>query len=230
MKLTKFSFRIDRYRNLLFRFTLLFSFLCVCEADTVPFHLSLYRADTFISLSASLLGLVPHLLPFTVTHMSSVLSPRSWKAQLSSLNETIKSSKLGGSCCAPWFQDISHLESPECGNRSTSVSDWAFIPQDVTCSPCNFPQKGPARTSDPGRMWKRMHIREQEEPLELTCVSVTGFTALFTWAGESTGWTIVLWDLETQSTQCFSLGKKCIPVDSGGVQQLCLVLTGKDIL
>ena len=38
MKLTKFSFRIDRYRNLLFRFALLFSFVCVCEADTVPSH------------------------------------------------------------------------------------------------------------------------------------------------------------------------------------------------
>uniref|UniRef100_A0A8C2NR63 Spatacsin C-terminal domain-containing protein n=1 Tax=Capra hircus TaxID=9925 RepID=A0A8C2NR63_CAPHI len=150
---------------------------------------------------------------------------RSWKAQLSSLNETVQSSKLGGSCCAPWFQDISHLESPESGDRSTSVSDWAFAPQDVTCSPCNFPQKGPARTSDPGQVWKRMRLREREEPLELTCVSVTGFTALFTWAGEGTGWTIVLWDLETQSTQCFLLGKKCIPVDSGGVQQLCLVLT-----
>ena len=37
MKLTKFSFRIDRYRNLLFRFAL-FSFVCVCEADTVPSH------------------------------------------------------------------------------------------------------------------------------------------------------------------------------------------------
>lgn len=176
------------------------------------------------------LASVPPSLPFTVTDVSSVLSPRSWKAQLSSLNETVQSSKLGGSCCAPWFQDISHLESPESGDRSTSVSDWAFAPQDVTCSPCNFPQKGPARTSDPGQVWKRMRLREREEPLELTCVSVTGFTALFTWAGEGTGWTIVLWDLETQSTQCFLLGKKCIPVDSGGVQQLCLVLTGEDVL
>ena len=30
--------------------------------------------------------------------------------------------------------------------------------------------------------------------------------------------------------QCFSLGKKCIPVDSGGDQQLCLVLTGENVL
>ncbi|XP_040083385.1 spatacsin isoform X2 [Oryx dammah] len=155
----------------------------------------------------------------------SFRTDRSWKAQLSSLNETIKSSKLGGSCYAPWFQDISHLESPGSGNRSTSVSDWAFVPQGVTWGPCNFPQKGPARTSDPGRVWKRVHLRAQEEPLELACVSVTGFTALFTWAGRGTGWTIVLWDLETQSTQWCLLGKKCIPVDSGGVQQLCLVLT-----
>ena len=229
MKLTKFSFRIDRYRKLLFRFTLLFSFVCVCEADTKRFHLSLYRVDNFISLSTFLLGLMPHLLPFTVTDVGSVLSPRSWKAQLSLLNETIKSSKLEGSGHAPWYQDGSHPESPESGSCSARVSDGAFIPQDVTCSPCHFPQKGPARTSDPGRVWKRMHIREQEESLELACVSVTGFTALFTWAGERTGWTIVLWDLETQSTQCFLLGKKCIPVDSGGDRQLCLVLTGEDV-
>ena len=229
MKLTKFSFRIDRYRKLLFRFTLLFSFLCVCEADTKRFHLSLYRVDNFISLSTFLLGLMPHLLPFTVTDVGSVLSPRSWKAQLSLLNETIKSSKLEGSGHAPWYQDGSHPESPESGSCSARVSDGAFIPQDVTCSPCHFPQKGPARTSDPGRVWKRMHIREQEESLELACVSVTGFTALFTWSGERTGWTIVLWDLETQSTQCFLLGKKCIPVDSGGDRQLCLVLTGEDV-
>ncbi|KAF4017726.1 hypothetical protein G4228_008887 [Cervus hanglu yarkandensis] len=150
---------------------------------------------------------------------------RSWKAQLSSLNETIMSSEPEGPCCAPWYQDVSHPESPESGNCSASVSDWAFIPQDVTCSPCDFPQQGPARTSDPGRVWKMMHIREQEESLELACVSVTGFTALFTWAGERTGWTIVLWDLETQSTQCFLLGKKCVPVDSGGDRQPCLVLT-----
>ncbi|TKC36154.1 hypothetical protein EI555_020107, partial [Monodon monoceros] len=150
---------------------------------------------------------------------------RSWKAQLSSLNETIKNSKLEGTCCAPWFQDILHLEPPQSGNHSTSVPNWAFTPQDVMCSQYSFPQKGPAKTSDSGRSWKRIHISEQEEPLELTCMSVTGFTALFTWAVERTGCTIVLWDLETQSMQCVSLGKKCIPVDSGGDQQLCLVLT-----
>ncbi|XP_059861135.1 spatacsin [Delphinus delphis] len=150
---------------------------------------------------------------------------RSWKAQLSSLNETIKNSKLEGTCCAPWFQDILHLEPPESGNHSTSVPNWAFTPQDVMCSQYSFPQKGPVKTSDSGRSWKRIHISEQEEPLELTCMSVTGFTALFTWAVERTGCTIVLWDLETQSMQRFSLGKKCIPVDSGGDQQLCLVLT-----
>ncbi|XP_007467091.1 PREDICTED: spatacsin-like, partial [Lipotes vexillifer] len=155
---------------------------------------------------------------------------RSWKAQLSSLNETIKNSKLEGTCCAPWFQDILHLEPPVSGNHSTSVPNWAFTPQDVMCSQYSFPQKGPAKTSDSGRSWKRIHISEQEEPLELTCMSVTGFTALFTWAVERTGCTIVLWDLETQSMQCFSLGKKCIPVDSGGDQQLCLVLTGENVL
>lgn len=75
-----------------------------------------------------------------------------------------------------------------------------------------------------------MRISEQEEPFELTCVSVTGFTALFTWAVERTGCTIALWDLETQGMQYFSLGKRCIPVDSSGSQQLCLVLTGENIL
>uniref|UniRef100_A0A804HJG2 SPG11 vesicle trafficking associated, spatacsin n=1 Tax=Homo sapiens TaxID=9606 RepID=A0A804HJG2_HUMAN len=150
---------------------------------------------------------------------------RSWKAQLSSLNETIKNSKLEVSCCAPWFQDILHLESPESGNHSTSVQSWAFIPQDIMHGQYNVLQKDHAKTSDPGRSWKIMHISEQEEPIELKCVSVTGFTALFTWEVERMGYTITLWDLETQGMQCFSLGTKCIPVDSSGDQQLCFVLT-----
>uniref|UniRef100_A0A2K6FDC4 SPG11 vesicle trafficking associated, spatacsin n=1 Tax=Propithecus coquereli TaxID=379532 RepID=A0A2K6FDC4_PROCO len=150
---------------------------------------------------------------------------RSWKAQLSSLNETIKSSKLEVSCCAPWFRDILHLESPESGNHSTSVPSWAFIPQDIMHGQYNFLQKDHAKTSDPGRSWKIMHISEQEEPIKLKCVSVTGFTVLFTWTVEKTGYNIVLWDLETQGMQYFSLGKKCIPVDSSEDQQLCLILT-----
>ncbi|XP_053452165.1 spatacsin isoform X2 [Nycticebus coucang] len=150
---------------------------------------------------------------------------RSWKAQLSSLNETIKSSKLEASCCAPWFQDILHLESPESGNYSISVPNWVFIPQDVMHREYNFQQKDHAKTSDPRRSWEIMHINEQEEPIEFKCMSVTGFTVLFTLTMERTGCTIVLWDLETQGMQCFSLGKKCIPVDSSADQQLCLVLT-----
>lgn len=162
--------------------------------------------------------------------MSSILSSRSWKAQLLSLNETINSSKLEVSHYAPWFQDILHLESPESNNHCTSVPVWAFIPQDIMRSQCNFSQKVHAKTSDPGRAWKRMSIGEQEESIELRCVSVTGFTALFTWAVERTGCTIVLWDLETEGTQCFCLGKKCIPIDNSGDPQLCLALTGENVL
>uniref|UniRef100_A0A096NLY5 SPG11 vesicle trafficking associated, spatacsin n=3 Tax=Papio anubis TaxID=9555 RepID=A0A096NLY5_PAPAN len=154
---------------------------------------------------------------------------RSWKAQLSSLNETIKNSKLEVSCCAPWFQDILHSESPESGNHSTSVQSWAFIPQDIIHGQYNFLRKDHAKTSDPGRSWKIMHIGEQEEPIDLKCVSVTGFTALFTWEVERMGYTITLWDLENQGMQCFSLGRKCIPVDSSGEQQLCFVLTEKGL-
>uniref|UniRef100_A0A2K5HWU2 Spatacsin C-terminal domain-containing protein n=1 Tax=Colobus angolensis palliatus TaxID=336983 RepID=A0A2K5HWU2_COLAP len=154
---------------------------------------------------------------------------RSWKAQLSSLNETIKNSKLEVSCCAPWFQDILHSESPESGNHSTSVQSWALIPQDIMHGQYNFLRKDHTKTSDPGRSWKIMHISEQEEPIDLKCVSVTGFTALFTWEVERMGYTITLWDLENQGLQCFSLGRKCIPVDSSGEQQLCFVLTEKGL-
>ncbi|XP_045678638.1 spatacsin isoform X1 [Phyllostomus hastatus] len=150
---------------------------------------------------------------------------RSWKAQLLSLNETINSSKLEVSHYAPWFQDILHLEPPESNNHCPSVPVWAFIPQDMMRSQYNFSQKDHAKTSDPERAWKRMCISEQEEPIELRCVSVTGFTALFTWAVEKTGWTIILWDLETEGMQCFCLGKKCIPIDNSGDPQLCLALT-----
>uniref|UniRef100_A0A5F9CIS3 SPG11 vesicle trafficking associated, spatacsin n=1 Tax=Oryctolagus cuniculus TaxID=9986 RepID=A0A5F9CIS3_RABIT len=149
---------------------------------------------------------------------------RSWKGQLSSLNETIKNSKLEASCCAPWFQGILPLESPESGNCSTSVPSWTFMPQDIMCGQYNWSQEDCAKASDPGRPWKIMHITEEEDPLELKCMSVTRFTALFTWTVKRTGCTIGLWDLETQGMQCFSLGKKCVPVDSSGDQQLCFVL------
>nr|XP_051678260.1 spatacsin [Oryctolagus cuniculus] len=149
---------------------------------------------------------------------------RSWKGRLSSLNETIKSSKLEASCCAPWFQGILPLESPESSNCSTSVPSWTFMPQDIMCGQYNWSQEDCAKASDPGRPWKIMHITEEEDPLELKCMSVTRFTALFTWTVKRTGCTIGLWDLETQGMQCFSLGKKCVPVDSSGDQQLCFVL------
>ncbi|XP_071070276.1 spatacsin isoform X3 [Dasypus novemcinctus] len=150
---------------------------------------------------------------------------RSWKAHLMSLNETIKSPQLEVSHCAPWFQDILHLESSESVNCSTSVLTWAFTPPGM-CGRYNFPQKDHTKTNDPGRSWKIMHISEQEEPIELECVSVTGFTVLFTWATKRTDcYAIALWDLETQSMQYFSLGKKCIPVDNSGDHQPCLVLT-----
>lgn len=171
---------------------------------------------------------VLYVVPFAITGVSSTLSSRSWKAQLSSLNEAIKSSNLEVSYCAPWFQNILHLESPESGNHSTSMPGWAFIPQDTMHNQYNFPQKDHAKTRDPGRSWKIMHIHEQEEPIELKCMSVTGFSALFIWAVERMGCTIVLWDLETHGLQCFSLGKKCIPIDNSGDQQLCLVLTGEN--
>ncbi|XP_004687599.1 PREDICTED: spatacsin [Condylura cristata] len=150
---------------------------------------------------------------------------RSWKAQLSSLDETLKNSRLEVFSGIPWFQGILHLESPDSRNNSATMPGWTLIPQDIMHSQYNFPQKYDTKASDPGRSWKIMHISEQEEPIKLKCLSVTGFTALFTWAGESTGCTIVLWDLETQAMQCFPLDKKCIPVDTSGDQQLCFVLT-----
>lgn len=132
--------------------------------------------------------------------------------------------------CTPWFQDILHLEYPDSNNRCTSVPGWAFIPQDIMHSQYSFPQKSHARSSDPGRAWKIMHISEQEEPIELRCVSVTGFTALFAWTVGKMGCIIALWDLEIEGIQCISLGKRCIPIDNSGDQQLCLVLTGENVL
>ncbi|XP_006831763.1 PREDICTED: spatacsin isoform X2 [Chrysochloris asiatica] len=155
----------------------------------------------------------------------SFQTDRSWKAQLSSLKKTIKNPKLEVTHCAPWFQDLLHLDSAESGNHSIHVPNWAFIPQD-TCRQYTFPQKDShSKTSDPGRPWKVMHINEQEEPMVLECLSVSGFTALFTQTAERTGCSIVLWDLETQGMQCFPIGKNCIPVESHGDPQLCLVLT-----
>ncbi|XP_034352380.1 spatacsin isoform X2 [Arvicanthis niloticus] len=153
---------------------------------------------------------------------------RSWRAQLSSLNEAARSSRSSEpevSCCAPWFQSALCLESLEPGNPTPIVPNHVVLPGDVSCGQCAFPQKEHIKTRDPGRPWTTMHLSEQEQPTELKCLSVTGFSALFTWAVGTTSCTIVLWDLETQSTQCFSLGQKCTPVDISGNQQLCLALT-----
>ncbi|XP_006883263.1 PREDICTED: spatacsin [Elephantulus edwardii] len=152
---------------------------------------------------------------------------RSWKAQLSSLNHTIKDSKLEISHCTPWFQDLLHLESSESDNHGIIVPSWTFISEDLWYSQYNFPQKDShAEPRDLRRPWKIMHSIEQEEPTELECISMTGFTVQFSQAGERTGYcSIVFWDLETQGIQCFPLGKKCIPVENGGAQQLCLIIT-----
>uniref|UniRef100_A0A8C5P045 SPG11, spatacsin vesicle trafficking associated n=1 Tax=Jaculus jaculus TaxID=51337 RepID=A0A8C5P045_JACJA len=146
---------------------------------------------------------------------------RSWTAQLTSLNETILSSKREVSDCAPWFQGVLHLESPESGNHTTSVPSWFFPPEDMMLA---FPKNGHTKTSNL-RSWKVMCLNEQEQPTDLKCMSVTGFTALFIASAGAARCSVVLWDLETQGMQCFSLGQKCVPVDSTGDQQLCLVLT-----
>lgn len=149
---------------------------------------------------------------------------RSWKAQLSSLDDALTNSKLEVSHCVPWFQDILHLDSHESTTHSSGMQHQDFMSQDIMFSQYNFPQKDYAKT-DPEKSWKIMYISEQKDPIKLRCVSVTRFTALFTWAVEGEGCTIVLWDLETQATQSFTHHKKCIPVDSNGDQQLCFVLT-----
>lgn len=150
---------------------------------------------------------------------------RSWRAQLLSLNESVRGSEPEVSCSAPWFQSALRLESLESADHTPTVPIHVFIPGDVPRGRCAFPQKEHVKSSDPGRPWKTMHLSEHEQPTELTCLSVTGFTALFTWAVGATSCTIGLWDLETQSMQCFSLSQKCTPVDIGGDQQLCLALT-----
>ncbi|XP_038186655.1 spatacsin [Arvicola amphibius] len=148
---------------------------------------------------------------------------RSWRAQLSALKETM-SSEPEASCCAPWFQGVLRLESPESGNHTPVVPSHIFIPGDATCGQCAFLQKEHIKTSDP-RWWETMRLSKQEQPAELECMSVTGFTALFAWAVGTSSCTIVLWDLETQGLRCLPLSQPCTPVHSSGDQQQCLVLT-----
>ena len=167
------------------------------------------------------------LLPLLEWVLSAALSSRSWRAQLLSLNESVRGWEPEVSCCAPWFQSALRLESLESADHTPTVPTHVFIPGDVPRGRCAFPQKEHVKSSDPGRPWKTMHLSEHEQPTELMCLSVTGFTALFTWAVGATSCTIGLWDLETQSMQCFSLSQKCTPVDIGGDQQLCLALTGE---
>lgn len=171
--------------------------------------------------------LVFDLLPLPEWVLSAALSSRSWRAQLSSLNASVRGSEPEVSCFAPWYQGALRLESLESGHHTPTVPSHVFIPGDVPRGRCAFPQKEHIKSSDPERPWKTMHLSEREQPTELTCLSATGFTALFTWAVGTTSCTIGLWDLETQSMQCFSLSQKCIPVDISGAQQLCLALTGE---
>ncbi|XP_052039379.1 spatacsin isoform X2 [Apodemus sylvaticus] len=157
----------------------------------------------------------------------SFQADRSWRAQLSSLNESVRSSEPEVSCGAPWFQGALCLESLGSGYHNPVVPNHVSIPfHSIPHGQGAFPKEH-TKTSEPGRLWKTMQLSGQEptEPSELKCLSVTGFTALFTWAVRTTSCTIVLWDLESQSMQCFSLSQKCTPVDISGDQQLCLALT-----
>uniref|UniRef100_A0A4X2KCL8 SPG11 vesicle trafficking associated, spatacsin n=1 Tax=Vombatus ursinus TaxID=29139 RepID=A0A4X2KCL8_VOMUR len=150
---------------------------------------------------------------------------RSWKTQLSELYNSTTKPRLEVVNCVPWFQGLLHFDLSESGSHIALEEICTFIPQDLTRVQYSRPWKDHIRSDDLKKLWKVMPIEEQEEPVKLKCVSVTGFTVLFTWLVESTGWTVVLWDLETQNVHRVFLGKKCIPVDCSGNQQLCLVLT-----
>ncbi|XP_074145608.1 spatacsin [Sminthopsis crassicaudata] len=150
---------------------------------------------------------------------------RSWKTQLSELYNSTKKPRLEVVSCVPWFQDLLHFDPSESSGHPTQEQIWTFIPQDLTRVQHSHPWRDHVRSGDIKKLWKVMPIGEQEGVAKLKCVSVTGFTVLFTWLIESTGWTVVLWDLETQNVHRVFLGKNCIPVDCSGNQQLCLVLT-----
>ncbi|XP_001366663.1 spatacsin [Monodelphis domestica] len=150
---------------------------------------------------------------------------RSWKTQLSELYNRTKKPKLEVVSCVPWFQDLLHFDPSESSYQPVQEQIWTFIPQDLTHVQYSHEGKDHVRSDDLKKLWKVMSIGEQEGMAELKCASVTGFTVIFTWLVESMGWTIILWDLETQNVHRVFLGKKCIPVDCSGNQQLCLVLT-----
>ncbi|XP_068962031.1 spatacsin [Petaurus breviceps papuanus] len=150
---------------------------------------------------------------------------RSWKTQLSELYNSMKKPGLDVVNCVPWFQDFLHFDPSESSSHPAQEQTRTFIPQDPTCVQYSHPWKDHVRSDYLKKLWKVMSIGGQEGTAKLRCVSVTRFTVLFTWLVESTGWTVVLWDLETQNVHQVFLGKKCIPVDCSGNQQLCLVLT-----
>ncbi|XP_043836659.1 LOW QUALITY PROTEIN: spatacsin [Dromiciops gliroides] len=149
---------------------------------------------------------------------------RSWKTQLSELYNSTKKPRLEVVNCVPWFQGLLHFDSSESSSHPTQEQICTFIPQDLTHVQYSRLWRDHVRF-DLKKLWKIIPIGEQEETAELTCVSVTGFTVLFTRLVENTGWTVVLWDLETQNVHPVFLGKQCIPVDCSGNQQLFLVLT-----
>ncbi|XP_036592345.1 spatacsin isoform X2 [Trichosurus vulpecula] len=150
---------------------------------------------------------------------------RSWKTQLSELYNSTKKPSLEVVNCVPWFQGLLRFDPSESSSHPSQEQTWTFIPQDLIRVQYSRPWKDHVRSDDLKKLWKVMPIGKQEGTANLKCVSVTGFTVLFTQLVESTGWTVVLWDLETQNMHCVFLGKKCIPVDCSGNQQLCLVLT-----
>ncbi|XP_038605866.1 spatacsin [Tachyglossus aculeatus] len=144
---------------------------------------------------------------------------RSWKAQLSVLSDVAKGTPTDPESCGPWFRHLPHVEPPESSGPARQAGPPAPA-RSVRARP-GCPEKEPAR-----RGWKReARFGIPAEPSELRCVRVTGFSALFTLAGDSTGLTVALWDLETLEVKPLGLGRGCIPVDGGGDQQPCLVLT-----
>ncbi|KAJ6662923.1 hypothetical protein lerEdw1_011127 [Lerista edwardsae] len=150
---------------------------------------------------------------------------RSWKAHLSSLDDTTKtlySPALVTAVCLPWYQSLLHLEHYDCERQEASESS---LMDDAAYLLSDWREKDNKNASKGKRLWQSIHLGELEDCVKVDCKSVTGFSALFTITNESEGLVLALWDLETQDVMYSCVGKNSFFVECSKEEQLCLIFS-----
>ncbi|NWR79138.1 SPTCS protein, partial [Centropus unirufus] len=159
---------------------------------------------------------------------------RSWKAHLSALRDVVRRRRAGSPDLVndlnlPWYRFFTHLEehNPEICEESKKMV--GFVPRAALWAPSNPIQRADTNLRGAMQQWKQIPTAAPREVLKLECTLVTGGTALFAVSTAGGGLTLALWDLESQDVRCSPCGQSCVPVECGGEEPLCLLLTERGL-